>query len=205
MLQYCKKCYKEKVDPQAKDEDLTYSQEESTCECCGELKHLVIIKEKDPNIMTVAECNVETQKHIEKVRKYIRFMTDKMTDRGINHDASKLESPEVDLFAKYTKILSSLEYDSDEYKASLEALKPALDHHYATNRHHPEHFANGINDMTLIDIVEMLCDWKAATHRMNNGNLLKSIEQNAERFHIEGQLKEILINTARMIDEHELK
>jgi hypothetical protein len=33
---------------------------------------------------------VETQKHIEKVRKYIRFITDKLTTRGVNHDAAKL-------------------------------------------------------------------------------------------------------------------
>jgi len=52
--------------------------------------------------MTIAECQVETQKHIEKVRKYIRFLTDKLTTRGVNHDTSKLESPEVELFAKYT-------------------------------------------------------------------------------------------------------
>lgn len=153
--------------------------------------------------MTVAECQVETQKHIEAVRKYIRFMIDKIDLRGVKHDASKLETPEVELFAEYTPKLAGLTYGSEEYKASLEALKPALDHHYATNRHHPEHFNNGINDMTLIDIMEMFCDWKASTLRHNDGNLLKSIEINAERFNMDGQLKQILMNTARMLDEQE--
>lgn len=153
--------------------------------------------------MTIAECQVETQKHIENVRKYIRFIIDKIDLRGVNHDASKLESPEIELFTEYTPQLSALSYGSEEYKASLEALKPALDHHYASNRHHPEHFTNGVNDMTLIDIIEMFCDWKASTLRHNDGNLLKSIELNAERFNIDGQLKQILLNTARMLDEHE--
>jgi hypothetical protein len=49
----------------------------------------------------------------------------------------------------------------------------------------------------------MFCDWKASTLRQNDGNLLKSIETNAERFNMDGQLKQILMNTARMIDEHE--
>ena len=40
--------------------------------------------------MTIDECRVETQKHIEKVRKYIRVFTDKLTTRGVNHDATKL-------------------------------------------------------------------------------------------------------------------
>lgn len=151
--------------------------------------------------MTIAECQVETQKHIEKVRKYIRFLTDKLTTRGVNHDTSKLESPEVELFAKYTDQLKNLEYNSEEYKASLLALKPALDHHYATYRHHPEHFADGINDMNLIDLCEMIADWKAASERQNNGNLIKSIEINAKRFNIDSQLKQILLNTAKLYDE----
>ena len=155
--------------------------------------------------MTIAECNCETQKHIETVRKYIRFVTDKLITRGVEHDASKLATPEAELFAQHTKQLASTSYDSEEYKQHLEALAPALSHHYATNRHHPEHFQNGIDDMTLIDLLEMFCDWKASTLRMNDGNLLKSIETNAERFKIDGQLKQILMNTARYIDEQELK
>jgi hypothetical protein len=130
-------------------------------------------------------------------------MIDKLDTRGVQHDASKLETPEVELFAEHTLQLANLSYNSDEYKASLEALKPALDHHYAVNRHHPEHFNDGVNDMTLIDIIEMFCDWKASTLRQHDGNLLKSIEQNAERFKIEGQLKQIFVNTARMLDEQE--
>lgn len=153
--------------------------------------------------MTLDECRVETQKHIEKVRKYIRFFTDKLTSRGVNHDAAKLESPEVELFAEYTPKLATTEYNSEEYKQCLAGLKPALDHHYATYRHHPEHFANGINDMNLIDLVEMLADWKAASERQQNGNLLTSIEVNAARFKMTDQLKQILLNTAKTLDEVE--
>ena len=80
-------------------------------------------------------------------------------------------------------------------------MSVALNHHYAANRHHPEHFSKGIDDMTLVDIVEMLCDWKAASLRQNDGNLLKSIEINAQRFGYDDQLKRIFINTARLFDE----
>lgn len=153
--------------------------------------------------MTIFECRYETQKHIEKVRKYIRFITDKLTTRGVNHDAVKLDTPEVEVFAEYTDILKNLEYNSPEYKENLSKLSVALDHHYANCRHHPEHFQNGINDMNLVDIVEMLCDWKAASERQHNGNLLTSIEQNASRFKMTDQLKQILLNTAKLLDEAE--
>ena len=151
--------------------------------------------------MTIAECKVETQKHIERVRWYIRIITDKLTTRGVNHDSVKLDSPEVEVFAEHTDQLKNLDYGSPEYNVHLAAMKVALDHHYANCRHHPEHFANGINDMNLVDIMEMICDWKAASERQHNGNLLTSIEQNAVRFKMTDQLKQILLNTARLFDE----
>ena len=153
--------------------------------------------------MTIAECQVATQKHIEMVRKYIRFVTDKLTTRGVEHDRLKLESPEVEIFTEYTPKLAVTNYGSEEYQEFLKEMKVALDHHYANYRHHPEHFPKGINDMNLIDIMEMLCDWKASTMRQHDGNLLKSIEMNAQRFGYNNQLKQIFINTAKLFDEME--
>ena len=200
MSKLCTECYKQRYG--SLPTSISLSQEPATCEQCGKEDQL-ILNEESSDVLTVAECQVETQKHIEAVRKYIRFMIDKIDMRGVKHDASKLESPEVEVFAEYTPKLNTTTFGSDEYYQNLANMKPALDHHYASNRHHPEHFVNGINDMTLIDVLEMFCDWKASTLRHNDGNLLKSIETNAERFHIEDQLKQIFLNTARMIDEHE--
>ena len=162
------------------------------------------MKEKvTTKIMTVAECQVNTIKHIENVRKYIRLFVDKLTTRGVEHDRLKLEPPEVEIFTEYTPKLAGSTYGSEEYNGFLKAMNVALQHHYANYRHHPEHFAKGINDMNLVDIVEMLCDWKAATMRHNDGNLLKSIEINAQRFGYDDQLKQIFINTAKMFDEQD--
>lgn len=204
MEKYCPECYKETYG--ALPTDFSLSENVELCEKCGKESHIIskqTTNSSPANVLTVAECQVETQKHIEAVRKYIRFMIDKIEMRGVKHDASKLESPEVEAFAELTPMLAATTYGSPEYQTFLEKLKPALDHHYAANRHHPQHFRNGINDMTLIDIIEMFCDWKASTLRQNDGNLLKSIETNAERFEFDGQLKQILLNTARMLDEHE--
>lgn len=151
--------------------------------------------------MTVTECKLETIKHIENVRNYIRIFTDALTTRGVRHDSSKLENPEVEVFTKCTPKLAKLTYGTEEYNESLKELNTALQHHYACNRHHPEHFSRGINDMTLVDVVEMLCDWKAASIRQHDGNLLKSIEINAQRFGYDDQLKQIFINTAKILDE----
>ena len=151
--------------------------------------------------MTIDEFQLAKYKHIQKVREFIQFFVNKLTIRGIEHDRTKLESPEVEVFTEYTPKLAESTYGSDEYAEFLKEMNGALQHHYANSRHHPEHFSKGINDMNLLDIVEMFCDWKAASLRHLDGNLLKSIEFNAGRFNMSSQLKQILINTAKMYDE----
>jgi len=141
------------------------------------------------------ETNCETLLHIQRVRNLLNECAIILLRRGEQHDQTKLNSPEVELFAEYTDKLSSMTYGSEEYNECLEKIKPALDHHYANNRHHPQHWKNGIDDMDLLDILEMLCDWKASSERHNDGNIRKSLEINAERFGIDPQLARVLENT----------
>jgi hypothetical protein len=143
----------------------------------------------------------EVLKHTKMVRDYLTLIIKKLEERGNNHDASKMESPEVEIFATYTPKLSKSTYGGEEYKKFLEEMKPALDHHYAVNRHHPEHFKNGVADMNLVDLVEMICDWKAATRKHRDGNILKSLEINSKRFNMDPQLLAILENTVRLFEE----
>jgi hypothetical protein len=140
---------------------------------------------------------LETIKHIHRVRYFLCLMIQELDNRARNHDLSKLESPEAEIFGEYTPELAKTEYDSPEYKDLLSKVKPAIEHHYAKNRHHPEHWPNGIDDMTLLDIVEMLSDWKAATERNKNGNIRTSIEKNTVRYNMSPQLAQIMQNTVR--------
>lgn len=151
--------------------------------------------------MTIEECQIETMKHIERVRELIRAFVSKLVTRAVEHDKLKLEKPEVEVFTEYTPKLKEYTYGSEEYQNCLNEMNGALQHHYANYRHHPEHFDKGVNDMNLVDLVEMFCDWKASSERQLDGNLLKSIDVNAARFNINAQLKQILINTAKMYDE----
>lgn len=141
------------------------------------------------------ETMVQTYEHKQNVNIYISSIIRDLLSRGILHDNSKLESPEVEIFAEYTPKLAKSTYGSDEYKGFLKEMGVALEHHYKNNRHHPEYFDNGLKGMNLVDLVEMLCDWKAATLRHNDGDILKSIELNQKRFGYTDELKQIFINT----------
>ena len=141
------------------------------------------------------ETMVQTYEHKQNVSIYMSGIIRNLLSRSILHDDSKLKSPEVEIFTEYTPKLATSTYGSDEYKGYLKGMGVALEHHYQKNRHHPEYFTDGIAGMNLVDLIEMLCDWKAATLRHNDGDILKSIELNQKRFGYSDELKQILINT----------
>lgn len=139
----------------------------------------------------------DTQEHIDKVQERLAVVSMNLRDRAHAHDASKLVEPEKAGFDVLTLKLGSLVYGSDEYKAALEEGKPTIAHHYQVNTHHPEHYENGVAGMSLLDIVEMVCDWKAASERTKQGSIAQSLEHNKKRFGIDDQLASILENTVK--------
>jgi hypothetical protein len=139
----------------------------------------------------------DTLEHIRKVQERVQQVTNNLTVRASYHDMSKLAEPEKSGFDALTPKLQSLVYGSPEYRAALDDARPIIEHHYAVNDHHPEHYPNGIAGMTLPALVEMLCDWKAASERTKQGSILQSLAHNKERFGIDDQLHSILVNTVK--------
>lgn len=142
----------------------------------------------------------ETLKHIARVQEIITVFCNKITKKGFEHDKSKLEEPEKSYFDRMTPKLKNCTYNSEEYKKDLEELKIALEHHYKINSHHPEHTDRGFAGMTLFDLIECFCDWKAASERHANGNFKRSIEINKDRFNMDPQLVAIFENTRKELD-----
>ena len=171
----------------------------------------------------------DTLAHIDSVKVNIHEAICKLFARAGEHDASKLESPEKEAFDKLTPRLKGLKYGSEEYRATLREMKPAISHHYEHNSHHPEHFKKSVCNicfnempppapnhcpmcgnsqyteegfdicgMSLLDLIEMLCDWKAAQQRHDPpGTFEKSFEVNIPRFKISAGLARILKNTVK--------
>lgn len=139
----------------------------------------------------------DTRDHIARVEGSISRIADLLRIRGAIHDESKLKSPEKEMFDVATPKLAGLTYGSDEYKAALAEMGEALEHHYQANSHHPEHFRNSIEGMSLLDLVEMFCDWRAASQRHADGDFSKSLEINRERFGVSKQLANVFENTRK--------
>lgn len=150
--------------------------------------------------MTTEEAQQATQAHISRVKSLLlSVICHELYHRAEQHDASKLVHPEAEMFNQVTEGLRGLTYGSPEYEAQRKKmLGMALGHHYEHNRHHPEHFPDGIEGMNLIDLVEMMVDWVAAVERHADGDIFKSIEHNRQRFGLDDQLVCLLNNTAAL-------
>ena len=143
------------------------------------------------------DSTADTEDHINQVSDMMDIIFHEISKRVRKHDASKLCDPEKETFDRVTPLLAGSTYGSDEYKEALASMKPALDHHYKHNSHHPEHFKDGMKGMNLVDMIEMFCDWCAATYRHDDGNIGKSIDINMKRFGYDETLASIFVNTVQ--------
>ena len=147
------------------------------------------------------DSTAETQKHILRVSELLHQVVRDLLDRADKHDRSKLIEPEKTIFDEYTPKLETSTYGSEEYKSYLTGMGEALKHHYQHNKsHHPDAHTNGLLDMNLLDLIEMLIDHKAATERHATGNIWKSIELNRKRFGMSDDLVKIFQNTVNYLN-----
>lgn len=151
--------------------------------------------------MTREECLLETGAHIMKVRSFLNKAVIELSERSIHHDESKLLDPELEIFCRFIPLLKKTKYNSDEYKEYSKGMGVALENHYRENRHHPEHFPNGWRGMNLIDLLEMVCDWRAASERYVDGDFYASLTKSEKHFKMPKYLIQILRNTVEYLED----
>lgn len=134
--------------------------------------------------------------HKRRVAGYMQAVANELFRRAAVHDNSKFDPEEFEAYERAFPELQKYAYGSEEFKAALQTIEPAIQHHYSVNDHHPEYFENGISDMDLIQVVEMVCDWLAASERSKT-DFARGLEINKSRFGISDQLFEIIKNTVR--------
>ena len=148
-----------------------------------------------------SEFVVDLVDHKKRVAHFMQLVADELFERATIHDNSKFLSEEFEPYDAAFPEFKKYAFGSEEMKAVYESIKPALQHHFQANRHHPEHFEHGIVDMNLIDVIEMACDWLAASSRSKTG-ISKGLEINKTKFGIGDQLFEIIQNTVNSLDRN---
>lgn len=146
--------------------------------------------------MAASNNTVNVLQHKRLVASYLESVVSDLFERAIVHDDSKFGPEEFDAYEEALPKFEKTVYGSPEYIQVCRDIKPAINHHITSNRHHPEYFGEkGITGMSLIDLVEMTCDWLAASQRGKDGDIDKGLEINKERYGIDDQLFEIIKNT----------
>ena len=135
----------------------------------------------------VVKENWKTTKHKFQIIRFMMKVCFRLMRRAWVHDLSKYSKKEAPLFAA-AQDTKGVVYGSEEYKKDVEVnLKPALDHHYMHNSHHPQHHSQGFKGMQPLDVIEMLIDWKASTLRYKDSKIQDSLANNKERYNISEQ------------------
>lgn len=120
-------------------------------------------------------------RHNRLVASYLVKLANALEERAIMHDASKFATDEFAGFVRINQIAREHEYGSPEYRKSIKETG-VVPLHYSRNPHHPEHYEDGINDMSIVDLVEMIADWKAASETYGQTSLEGALKIHTERF-----------------------
>jgi Family of unknown function (DUF5662) len=142
--------------------------------------------------------------HKLRVCRYMQMFATDLFKRAAVHDNSKFSPEEFVLYAQAFPELQQHAYGSDGYKAAIEKIRPAIEHHYANNDHHPEYSDDGIAAMNLVQLLEMLADWFAASERSQT-SFVEFFTVAKKKYGIGDQLFLVLLNTAQIYATEKLK
>jgi len=138
---------------------------------------------------------LEWLSHSSKVSELLAQISKDLDQRGFEHDRSKLQDIEFEAFVKTRPKFKKANYGSKEYKECCEQIKPALEHHYKHNRHHTVYHKDGFAGMNLIDILEMLADWKAANERSPDLSFKDAISICFEKYKVPENMQKHIMAT----------
>jgi hypothetical protein len=145
----------------------------------------------------------DTRKHQQWVAEQLIACAKRLLDRAVSHDASKFSEVERKSYVEPVWELNTREV---EYRRLTAQMGEGWEHHKVHNTHHPEfvlmnqpEFAGDpFSGMDLFDLLEMLCDWIAASKR--RGNLPSApIERFRNELGLDHQLECVLRNTLGMM------
>jgi hypothetical protein len=128
----------------------------------------------EPTADMVAFYERRTKEHIDRVRRCLSVLAavteyaDELNERAKVHDASKFSPEERIPYIWLTEFHRCRRSGEPfEYPDGMEdQVRAAIDHHMSTNRHHPDFHADP-NDMSDVDLIEMVCDWTAMSQEFD--------------------------------------
>lgn len=137
-------------------------------------------KYKQPTKPMLDFFKQRTQEHINRVRKYMHHLhgfegltSEDLTSRALDHDKDKYSDPKLIVpyiwVTEYYRIKNGGNPISEELQSMFDLSREATGVHVERNLHHPEAHES-VEDMDLLDLAEMVCDWAAMGEELNQGS-----------------------------------
>lgn len=143
----------------------------------------------------------EIWKHIALVREFMEDIITDLERRAREHDLSKFQEPEYSGYMGLNEAVKGHEYGSMAYIMAFAPFKDVIKHHYEHNDHHPEHFDRNFSQMDLLQIAEMLADWKAASMRGGDAkSLFETLEKTIKHQKVPDAIAHLLRNTVAALE-----
>ncbi len=160
----------------------------------------------------VAYYECRTDEHINRVRRCLNVMAfvtehaDELNERARIHDASKYGVEERVPYIWLTEFYRCRRAGEPfTYPDGMEErVREAIKHHVTTNRHHPEFHADP-NDMTAIDLIEMVCDWTAMSQEFgqDSGSACGWADKTiGSRLHLNEDQRQFVYSVIETLDEN---
>ena len=128
----------------------------------------------EPTTDMIEFSDRRTKEHIARVATNLMLLErvteygGELSERAKVHDASKF-GPEERIPYVWLAEFHRRRRNGEpfEYPAGIdEQVELAIEHHVTTNRHHYQFHADP-NDMTEVDLIEMVCDWTAMSQEFD--------------------------------------
>jgi hypothetical protein len=164
----------------------------------------------EPTAEMIAFYERRTEEHIDRVRRCLAVMAtvtryaDELNERALIHDASKYGPNERIPYIWLTEFhRCRCAGEPFTYPDGMEdRVRAAIDHHVTTNRHHPD-FHSDPNDMTDVDMIEMVCDWTAMSQEFgqDGGSALGWANKTiGNRLHLSDERKRFVYTMIDLLD-----
>ena len=121
--------------------------------------------------------------NIEKIINNYKLSSDEIYELKLrikNHDSDKFE-------LKYAQLLNSYNDVKNKIKLSInekEKIKYIIHQHKKNNKHHIEYYSD-INDMTIVDLIEFICDLHASYSYLYIKKSIKKLDFNNNKILME--------------------
>lgn len=128
------------------------------------------------------------------VQHVIHQMSSILNERAVTHDQSAFNQMEMQ------NAFIAINAEGKNPIDTQQLLTTVQDIHFASNPHHPEYHENGVRDMSIFDILELMADWKITSRAKVNTTFDQYLNEQFAVYDVPEYVQSIIRQTAKQLN-----